>query len=43
MTIKIGTKIDADASIALHGTIIDYEWYSNKCLEMVRVVAGAAK
>jgi glyceraldehyde 3-phosphate dehydrogenase len=39
---------DADASIALDGTFIkvvswyDNEWgYSNKCLEMVRVVAGA--
>ncbi|RYX94066.1 MAG: type I glyceraldehyde-3-phosphate dehydrogenase [Comamonadaceae bacterium] len=38
---------DADASIALDGTFIkvvswyDNEWgYSNKCLEMVRVVAG---
>jgi glyceraldehyde 3-phosphate dehydrogenase len=38
---------DADASIALDGTFVklvawyDNEWgYSNKCLEMVRVVAG---
>jgi glyceraldehyde 3-phosphate dehydrogenase len=37
---------DADASIALDGTFVkivawyDNEWgYSNKCLEMVRVVA----
>ena len=40
---------DADASIALDGTFVklvswyDNEWgYSNKCLEMVRVVAGKA-
>jgi glyceraldehyde 3-phosphate dehydrogenase len=38
---------DADASIALDSTFVkvvawyDNEWgYSNKCLEMVRVVAG---
>ena len=41
---------DADASIALDGTFVkliswyDNEWgYSNKCLEMVRVVAGGSK
>ena len=41
---------DADASIALDGTFVkivawyDNEWgYSNKCLEMVRVVAGPGK
>jgi glyceraldehyde 3-phosphate dehydrogenase len=40
---------DADASIALDGTFVklvswyDNEWgYSNKCLDMVRVVGGAA-
>ena len=40
---------DADAGIALDGTFVklvawyDNEWgYSNKCLEMVRVVAKAA-
>jgi glyceraldehyde 3-phosphate dehydrogenase len=40
---------DADASIALDGTFVklvswyDNEWgYSNKCLEMVRVVGGGA-
>ena len=41
---------DADASIALDGSFVkivawyDNEWgYSNKCLEMVRVVAGPGK